>query len=263
MTERLDHAALRDLVPLLAAGLLQGPEREAVEAHLPACDECLADYRAHARIAGALAQAVPQVDPPPALRAAVLAGVSARRRSGHTRGNSWLAAAAMLLVAAGLGVLVGSLRRDVHRLEAQLRDATAAAADSRERADTAARIARDAQAPLLVLTAPDVRQINLAGQASSPGASARVFWSRSRGLVLTAANLPAPPPGRVYQLWFISGRVPVSAGLLSPPDPGGALTTTISTPVDIAAPDALAVSLEPAGGVLQPTGSIYLVGQVH
>ena len=241
MTERLDHDALRELVPLLAAGLLRGPDRATVEAHLQTCGECLADYRAHAPIAGALAQAVPQVDPPPSLRAAVLAAARPNGRSVRP-GAAWLAAAAMLVISVGLGIAVRSLQQRIHGLEAQL---------------------RDRQTPLAVLTAPDVRQINLAGQASAPAASARVFWSRSRGLVLTASNLPVLPPGRVYQLWFISGRTPVSAGLLSAPDERGGLTTTVSTPVDIAPPDALAVSLEPAGGVPQPTGSIYLIGPAH
>jgi anti-sigma-K factor RskA len=148
----------------------------------------------------------------------------------------------MLVISVGLGIAVRSLQQRIHGLEAQL---------------------RDRQTPLAVLTAPDVRQINLVGQPSAPAASARVFWSRSHGLVLTAANLPVLPPGRVYQLWFISRGTPVSAGLLSAPDERGGLTTTISTPADIAAPDAVAVSLEPAGGVPQPTGNIYLIGQAH
>jgi len=241
MTERLDHDALRELVPLLAAGMLGGPDRATVEAHLQTCRECLADYRVYAPIAGALAQAVQQVDPPPSLRAAVLAAARPNVRSVRA-GAAWFAAAAMLVTCIGLGITVRSLQQRIRSLEAQL---------------------RDTQTPLAVLMAPDVRQINLAGQPSAPAASARVFWSRSRGLVLTAANLPILPPGRVYQLWFISGRTPVSAGLLSAPDERGRLTTTISTPLDIASPDALAVSLEPAGGVPQPTGSIYLIGQAH
>jgi hypothetical protein len=137
--------------------------------------------------------------------------------------------------------------------------------DSQQRATVALRAAADAQAPLAVLTAPDVRQINLAGQTPAPRASARAFWSRSRGVVFTAANLPALPPGRIYQLWFIAGKTPVSAGLLAPPDGQGSLTSTVATPIDLPTPDALAVSIEPAGGSPSPgpTGDIYLIGAAH
>jgi anti-sigma-K factor RskA len=110
-----------------------------------------------------------------------------------------------------------------------------------------------------ILTAPDLRRIDLAGQPPSPRASARAFWSRSRGLVITASNLPALPAGRVYQLWFVTTGAPISAGLLAPDDRGG-LTTTLQTPADLPDPVALAVTLEPEGGRPAPTGDKYLVG---
>ena len=65
--------------------------------------------------------------------------------------------------------------------------------------------------------APDTARVDLAGQPAAPSASARAFWSRSRGLVFTASNLPALPEGRVYQLWVLTGQpAPISAGLLTP-----------------------------------------------
>src|SRR5947208_100490 len=80
--------------------------------------------------------------------------------------------------------------------------------------------AADLQAPLAVLTAPDVRQIRLAGQPVAPNAAARVYWSRSRGLVFTGTNLPKAPAGRIYQLWFVTPNAAISAGLLNPDDSG-------------------------------------------
>ena len=90
---------------------------------------------------------------------------------------------------------------------------------------------------------PD-RSCRAAGRARD---AARAFWSRSRGLVLTASNLPAPPPGRTYQLWFVTAQAPVSAGLLKP-DASGRVTTLLNTPTDLPQPAALAVTLEPEGG---------------
>ncbi len=274
MTGRFDHDALRELIPLHAAGLLTGADRAAVESHLGTCAECAAEYRAHRPLAAALAQAVPQADPPSALRESIL--LAARRdrpsvRGGiglepdvaHTSIAPWLAAAAMLLVSVGLGLYVRALQERIQGLEGQLREAIALVNDSQQRVAVAVRTAVDAQAPLAVLTAPDVRQINLVGSKVAQAASARAFWSRSRGVVFTAANLPALPAGRIYQLWFIAGKTPVSAGLLTPPDARGGMTTTLTTPDDLPNPDALAVSLEPAGGVPQPTGDIYLVGAAH
>jgi anti-sigma-K factor RskA len=90
-------------------------------------------------------------------------------------------------------------------------------------------------------------------------ARARALWSRQRGMVFTASNLPPLPPGRVYQVWVVTAQAPVSAGLLTPDAQGGG-SVYFETPVDIAPPVAVAVTLEPAGGVPAPTGARYLIG---
>ena len=268
MTDALDHDALRELVPLHAIGALTGPERAAVESHLGDCAECAAELRAYAPVGMALAQAAPQIDPPAALRAAVLA--SARGDRGPVRAPArapfrpapWLAAAAMLVIAAGMAFYAAALQRRIHALEGELADALTRIDAGERRVTVALRAAVAAEAPMAILTAPDVRRIDLAGQSAAPTASARAFWSRSRGLVITASNLPALPAGRIYQLWVVTAQAPISAGLLTP-DARGALTTTLTTPSDMPDPVALAVTLEPEGGRPAPTGDKYLVGAAH
>jgi len=264
MSDQLDHDALRELVPLHAIGALSGAERAAVESHLAECPSCAADLRAYAPVGMALAQAVPQVDPPPALRAAILSAARRESSAMHTpsRALSWLAAAAMLVVTIGMGIYVSMLQGRIRTLEGELAGALQRVQDGERRTNVALRAAADAQAPLSILTAPDVRRIDLAGQPPAPSASARAFWSRSRGLVITASNLPALPAGRVYQLWFVTAQTPISAGLLTP-DTRGGLTVTLSTPTDVPDPVALAVTLEPEGGRPAPTGDKYLVGLAH
>jgi anti-sigma-K factor RskA len=77
--------------------------------------------------------------------------------------------------------------------------------------------------------------------------------------VFTASNLPVLPPDRVYQLWVVTAEAPVSAGLLQP-DAAGAVSIVAETPLDIGTPIAMAVTVEPAGGVPAPTGEKYLIG---
>jgi len=124
----------------------------------------------------------------------------------------------------------------------------------------AQRTATGAQSAVTILTAPDVARVDLAGQQPvSPGASARAFWSRSRGMVFNASNLPPLPAGRTYQLWVVTAQAPISAGLLTP-DIQGSVSEVFNTPPDIPQPIAMAVTIEPAGGVPAPTGDKYLVG---
>jgi len=213
-----------------------------------------------------LGQAVPQVDPPFALRARVLASVAGAttERPVRARSRVWpLATAASLALAAALGLYASQLRGRIGTLEGALGEARARANAAEQRASDAQRTAAGTRIALAVLTAPDVARIDLAGQAPvAPRASARAFWSRSRGMVFTASNLPPLPAGRVYQLWVLTAQpAPLSAGLLTP-DAQGGVNETFNTPPDIPQPIALAVTIEAAGGVPAPTGEKYLVGTV-
>jgi anti-sigma-K factor RskA len=217
-------------------------------------------------IAQALAQAVDQVDPPSALRDRVLRSVgasSATRPRSTTRSAgafpSWLATAALLAIAVGLSVYSLQLRSRITTLEGELRDAILRADASNTQLAEVRRTASEAQSSVAVLSAPDTARVELAGQTVAPQASGRVFWSRSRGLVFTASNLPALPAGRTYQLWVVTAQAPVSAGLLKP-DANGSVNAVFTVPGNIPSATAMAVTIEPEGGMPGPTGAMYLVG---
>ena len=131
---------------------------------------------------------------------------------------------------------------------------------SEQQTVAARRLVASLQTPIAVLTAPDVRRFDLKGEQAAPQASARAFWSRARGLVFTGSQLPPLPADKIYQLWVLSAQpAPISAGLLMP-DQNGFVTTSFDTPPTIPEPVAVAVTLEPAGGVPSPTGAMYLRG---
>jgi anti-sigma-K factor RskA len=275
-----EHEELREQAALYVLGALAAEERAAFEAHLATCAECSAEVRSLAGVPAMLAQTVPQVDPSPALREQVLrsAGAGANVRhmpaapnapnTSHRRDaprsvfGPWLAAAASLALTVGLGVYAMELRGRIGALESRLRDAIARAdASERQMADTR-RAATDAESRVALLAAPDVTRVDLAGQKMAPQASGRGYWSRSRGLMFTASNLPALPAGRTYQFWVLTAQTPpISNRWLLRPDASGGVTAVFDTPVDLPKPAAMAVSIEPAGGVPAPTGDLYLVGR--
>src|SRR4051812_15948156 len=107
-----NHDTLREQAALYALGVLAGAERSAFEAHLNECADCMADVRAFLPVSAALAQGVAPHDPPPALRRRILEAAGATPRSPRRAGAvaPWLAAAAMLLLTAGLGIYTAQLR---------------------------------------------------------------------------------------------------------------------------------------------------------
>jgi anti-sigma-K factor RskA len=274
-----EHEELHEQAALYVLGALAPQERTAFEAHLTTCVECTAEVRSLAAVPAMLAQTVPQVDPSPALRERVLRSAGAGpgenvrlmpATSPHRRDipNStlmfgpWLAAAASLALTVALGAYAVELRGRVGDLEARLRDAVARADASERQIADARRAATDAESRVAVLAAPDLTRVDLAGQPVAPQASGRGYWSRSRGLMFTASNLPALPAGRTYQLWVLTAQTPpISNGWLVRPDASGRVTAVFDTPVDLPRPTAMAVTIEPAGGVPAPTGDMYLVGR--
>jgi anti-sigma-K factor RskA len=109
-----------------------------------------------------------------------------------------------------------------------------------------------------VLAAPDLLRYSLTGTDQASGANAQVLWSRSRGLVLSAARLPIPTDGAVYQLWLFTNTAPVSAGTFTP-EPDGRVTFAIDPPANVPRPvTGVSVTLEPAGGQPLPSGPTVL-----
>jgi anti-sigma-K factor RskA len=244
------HEELRPNAAGYVLGSLDPEERRAFESHLAGCAECSAEVASLRPVVGALATAVPQVTPRAELRDRILAAqgteggadLKTRPYMLHDRKSPsalmWLPLAAAIVIAIGAAVYVVRLQRQMGELQARF---------------------DQAQATTAVLAAPDLARIDLQGQPVAPDARARALWSRSRGLVFTAANLPPAPAGKAYQVWVVTAQAPISAGLLTA-DSSGIGTQYYMTPADIAPPVAVAVTLEPAGGVPAPTGERYLIG---
>lgn len=273
------HDEFRDLSGLFVVGALAPDERARFEAHLRGCDVCAAEVRLLEPVLEGLARAVPLREPPAALREKTLSavgaagparagsGLQARPVVGPTFGVAtsvnmagWLAAAASLILAAVLGYVAVSRQERIVELEARLQDMIGRLASSERQLADARRASDEQLSASSVLSAPDLARIDLAGQPAAPAARGRAFWSRARGMVFSASNLPPLPQGKTYQIWVLTSQpAPTSVGVFEP-DASGGVRLVIKTPENIPNPTAVAVTIEPAGGVPAPTGDKYLVG---
>jgi anti-sigma-K factor RskA len=269
----MTHDDARDLLPLQALGVLDGAERQALEAHLADCASCRDALADEVRVVDALAAVPDQVKPRPELRARVLdmakpRGQVVEFKAPPVAGAAppapssfmpWLVAAAAAAVAVATSVGLVRARAELADLRAEIVAVEAQLAQADERTVRATAEVRVQQQALDVLASPDLVRTTLDGVPPAANARAQALLSPSRGtLVLSATGLPAPPPGRTYQLWAIVGSQAVSAGVFTPDADG--LSRVIATVAFDGPPAALAVTLEPEGGVPQPTGPKYLVG---
>jgi anti-sigma-K factor RskA len=245
-----------------ALGGLEGAERARFEALLRAGDaDVLAALRDFEDTLAGLAAAAPET-PPAAVKAALMERIAAAppaarapapvRPLPRRRSAIWPVVLSGAMAAGLAAVVVGwtvsatyekrldTLARDADQLKAEL---------------------RGQQAVIAILRDPVTQVVALAGLPPAPGARARMMWHEKAGGVFVATGLPAPPEGKAYQLWAIAGsNAPVSAGVFSV-DASGTGSLSVRPLPGVAAVNAFAVTLEPAGGLPAPSGEMYLLGK--
>ena len=252
-----------------------GEERDRFEQHLQTCEQCRVEVRSFRETAAVIGEAV-ATRPSVGLRARVLSQIAGTpqepaepapaapadappeeaapaftvipggsdgtavprpprtnrvptpRRAAAPQRTGWLVAAAVVLVA-GLGLaatgVVQLQRAQQERVQAE----------------------QSLQATVAVLTDPGATRV-VADAAG--GGRATLVTAGSRAVVV-AAGLPGLASSRTYQLWVLHAKAVTSAGL----GPHGAAAGQSWTRLvgGLAAGDAVAISVEPAGGSTQPT----------
>jgi hypothetical protein len=112
---------------------------------------------------------------------------------------------------------------------------------------------------MAIISAPGMRPVALAALKAPPGAQGYTFVDpAAKRAVFVAANLPPLAPDKIYELWFIADGKPVPAGTFGVDASGRSGTVTVSGVADRV--QAWAVTVEPRGGVPQPTGTMVLKG---
>lgn len=273
-----------------------------LRAHLAGCAGCREAARGFEEAAAALTYSLPPAAPPRDLKAGIFArlaagpeaaapppgpaltaagGAPAPREAPRLKlvhdlaeeraarrpvpvGGAWRAAAVVLgtglLASLALNVYfwghVGSLSGQVALLSQDRAAMDQKLAGMQQQAEQRA-------AQIAVLQASDTRMAKLPGQPMAKNASAMLFWSSAeRAWLVAASGLPPADAGKTYQLWAVTAAgQKISMGTFQVGADGGA-TVRVELPEAGMQPAAAAVSLEPAGGMPQPTGPIVMMGEL-
>ncbi len=255
----------REELSELAAGYvlnaLEGEDRARFEALLDAGDQgahaALRDFAAALAAVGASATEAP----PPGVKAELLARIQREspaapvarpKTAGRRHSAFWPGLASGAVAAALVALVVGWLVAAEYT----------ARLDTLERRAAELRVELERQKALLELLGDPASQVvALSGVGPGSAARGRMVWHARAGGYFAAADLPAPPAGRTYQLWAIAGaNAPVSGGVFTV-TAGGAVQLVVPPLPGITRVDAFAVTIEPAGGLPAPSGEMYLLGK--
>jgi anti-sigma-K factor RskA len=266
------------LLYALGGDALNPAERDELRVHLaggcPACAGALAE--AYATVAS-LPLSLDPVAPPPAVRDQLMrrvlstrsqpmTGTSSAPESDSTRSSSsrlWQAISAVAaLVAVALGVMYYRAAYGSGK-DSRINMVLQQLAESESRIDALKHDLEQASIARELVHAPQLQLATLQRQEPQPKAHGRVLWDRTNDKwLVTVHDMTPPPPGRYYELWFISKEgKPVGAGLIDL-DQNGNGSLVVHVPAEAGTVAQAAITDEPSL-VQAPTGKMHLLGSVQ
>ncbi len=253
----------QELCALYVLGALEPPEVALVEARIEDGDEAfIRDISTFRETVSMIPRTLAPIPPSPSVREGLMARIQAtpeaaepalvvsqtdRSASGLSRLWGWVPAAAAAVVALSLGWLASDFRSRIGTLEHEVHHWRG--------------VAQKQEQLLELMTSADVKVMTLTGSEEAPQAGARILWDTERHQwTVLIYDLPPLPSEKTYQLWFLTGKSPIPSETFQS-DAEGNGVVQIRFPNLQSAIAGAAVSIEPKGGVPQPTGPIYLSGQ--
>ena len=251
-----------DFEALCAGYVLDGLSVEEKEAFEKMLDDATPEqkqiYEEMQFVKDELALASSPLSPSPGLESAILKNLPSKEKPEPVSTKIFgisptiykAAAAILLIVTLSLSYVSYQLSNTVSNQETRLTELTSQLEKQEQLLD--------------ILSAREITFVNMDGLDPSPEGYGKIIWDSQRGrAVLQLANLPAPPPESDYQLWLIKDdENPISAGVFNFNQPSDDLFFTVEqlneSPSELS--NTFAVTLEPKGGVPQPTGDMFLAG---
>jgi anti-sigma-K factor RskA len=227
-----DHAHWADSVGAYLLGALEPGELEHFEAHLAECGTCRRDVAELKVAADALPVSVPLVSPSPALKDRIMAVVESEAELLAAAGKRADEPAAAARPRRDRGRLLGWLSRPAVALASVL-----------------LLLAGGGLAGVLLTGGDDTRTV--VAQTQSPRADVRLEIGDD-GSTLVARNMPAPPSGRIYQVWLKRpGKDPEPTSVLWSTRGDG--SAEVAVPGSLEGVEAVLVTDEPPGGSETPS----------
>jgi anti-sigma-K factor RskA len=252
------HAEL-ELIPLYAVGALSGEEKRKLEEHLAGgCELCEAELAQFQETVNRLPYGLTAPTLPADMKERIRAKVEAVDAQKPSR-IRW-ASVLQLAAVAALFVIAASLywKQNNLLMEREKQLETLDAQRQAELRDLELKLEQQKK-EIGWLRDPSVQLALLTG--AEPNSKGKMVWNPTLSQGIFYANaLPQLAQQKTYELWVIGKNGPVAAGVFAPDQQGSVVLTItrISEPAE--GKLQFAVTIEPAGGVSKPTGSIIMAG---
>lgn len=239
MLNEIEHKPFIENISAYALGTLDAEDVAALESHLRTCASCRDELAAYRQISEGLLTAIPPKAPPAALRQRLQKHLPSAQRADRPR-RAWsfnqlaLGLAIIILLALNLFSLVQM--QSIQRQQAQF-----------------TREIQTSQIALAMLAYPGTQSLTI----NDPNIAGALLLDKDRSVaVLIVWNLPQLQNNQTYQAWLIDRQGDRTSAAIFNPNPNLPFTSvSILSPSELSAFTGLGVTVEPAGGSKQPTGS--------
>ena len=178
------------------------------------------------------------------------------------------AAFSLLIVAVALVTFNVSLKEKLSAQTVALLDTHSrmdALADSTHTRITALQDSLSRKEAMLEVIRSKSMQMVAMGGMDDTSRYGKIIWDPERKVAILQVSLPPEPDGMSYQLWVIRDNKPMDAGVFQVSNQVGGdglyrIEQLVET--DKNHINAFAVTMEPKGGMPQPTGKMYLMGEI-
>jgi anti-sigma-K factor RskA len=264
------HPTREEDFDLYALGVLEGDDKLAIESHVAQCAECTHKLAAARGRMAMLSLAAPPVEPSSAVKQRLLAQVRVDAEGEVRTRTSPATSHAMQSRERGPGLFTGWRAAILVPALAVLVIATAwlwnqnrllnfEVSDLGDVVKTQQRGLAAMREAVDFMESHDTVTVALAAQPGQPQGAARVMYNTKMGMLMYEGEIAPAPAAKSYELWVIpTDGKPINAGVFNPIT-GRADHWMMKMPPGVE-PKMFAVTLEPQGGMPQPTGPMVLVG---
>ncbi len=264
----MDRQEFLDLAGAHALCILDGEDLVRFKQALVSADpEMRAAYLEAEHAAWNLSLAVPEAPLSPSVLVKLMAHIEPVQAPSPKVRIAWImpfriaeiAAVCLVLVTVGLLSYVDSLRHRTQSLRGEL-------AENRTQILALQDSLSQKEAMLDVIRSNHMQVVVMNGQDVNPAGYGKIIWDPvGKKAILHVSQLPQQPADKDYQLWVIRDKVPVDAGVFQvrgKEHDGQLYKIDRLVEADKSHINAFAITLEPKGGMKQPSGKMYLLGSI-
>jgi len=255
-----DKEKYQDELTLFSLGLLEGDEKKVMEEHLDAgCEICLRLLKENELVVSSLAYSLDDTPIDPGVEAQIFDKIDAVEYTpAITPKLSFWSSIKPIWLNLGSAVAVGLL---IFLFVNNMSLRNELSIQKQDMAELKASLKEDSGMMDFMMD-PEVKTVELASAMTNMDSSAKLMWNEGNSdALLLVSNMPALKAGMAYQVWCMEDGKPVSVGTFTVNKEGKSMMEIDIMPKPSKDMQVL-VTLEPEGGMPEPTGATYLVGSL-